>query len=63
MKIEIEIKKRLLAQKNLTAKQFKYVIQNIEPKYENGCPICRLNVMLNLGVETEVAFAKQQLNK
>jgi len=59
-KIEKEIKNRLITQKNLTECQTIYVQVYIEPKYENECPICRLNVMLNLGVETKLAFAKQQ---
>lgn len=54
------IKKKLIAQENLTKKQVVYVKKNIEPKYKNDCPICRLNVMLFLDVEESVAFAKQQ---
>ncbi len=47
---------RLLEGRDLTKAQVEFVVENIEPKYENDCDICRLNAMLYLGVSKEDAF-------
>lgn len=55
-KMECSIKRKLLAQKKVTDKQVLYIKYYIEPKFENDCSICRLNVMLYLDVDQETAF-------
>lgn len=43
---------------DLHESQVSYVREYIEPKYENDCNTCRLNVLLALGVSLEEAFEK-----
>lgn len=59
--MEDSIKRKLIAQKKVTDKQVMYIKNFIEPKFENDCSICRLNVMLYLNVDEDIAFKNQTL--
>lgn len=52
---ETKIKERLEHNYNLTKTQVSWVKDNIEPKYENDCNNCRINVLLYFGYSFEEA--------
>lgn len=55
-KKEAAILDRLVNNQDLLKSQIEFVKTNIEPKYENDCEVCRLNVMISLNVPIEEAF-------
>lgn len=48
---ESRIRDRLVAGDNLVKSQVEYVKRNIEPKYDNFCSVCRVNVLLYFGFD------------
>ena len=58
MKIELQIKERLLARRDLTKKQVEFITRTNLPRYKSDCSQCRIALLMQLGLSYAQAYKR-----